>query len=45
MAYVALSRCKSLEGLQIIGWKGGSEIQADPIVDGFYRSVKAGRLY
>jgi len=45
MAYVALSRCKSLEGLQIIGWKGGREIQADPIVDEFYRSVKANRSY
>ena len=40
MAYVALSRCKSLEGLQISGWKGGKEIQADPIVDDFYRSIR-----
>ena len=40
MAYVALSRCKSLEGLQIIGWKGGNEICADPVVDGFYKSIQ-----
>jgi ATP-dependent DNA helicase PIF1 len=40
MAYVALSRCKSLEGLAIIGWKGGDEIKADPLVDEFYRSIR-----
>ena len=38
-AYVALSRCKSLEGMQIVGWKGGSEIRADPIVQQFYASI------
>jgi ATP-dependent DNA helicase PIF1 len=41
MAYVALSRCKSLEGLQIIGWRGGDEIKADPVVVEFYKSIKA----
>lgn len=40
MAYVALSRCKSLEGLEIIGWKGGKEICADPAVDEFYKSIR-----
>lgn len=40
MAYVALSRCKSLEGLQIVGWKGGREISADPVVDEFYKSIQ-----
>jgi ATP-dependent DNA helicase PIF1 len=41
MAYVALSRCKSLEGLQIVGWQGGREIRADPVVDEFYRSLRS----
>jgi ATP-dependent DNA helicase PIF1 len=40
MAYVALSRCKSLEGLQINGWKGGKEIRADPVLDEFYESIR-----
>ena len=40
MAYVALSRCRSLEGLQIVGWKGGEEIKADPVVTEFYESIK-----
>ena len=40
MAYVALSRCKGLTGLQIVGWKGGKEIRADPVVDEFYRSIR-----
>jgi hypothetical protein len=40
MAYVALSRCKSLEGLQIVGWKGGKESRSDPIVEEFYKSIK-----
>lgn len=39
-AYVALSRCKSLEGMQIVGWKGGAEIRADPVVQQFYASIK-----
>jgi len=39
MAYVALSRCKSLEGLEISGWKGGKEIQADPVVAEFYGTI------
>ena len=45
MAYVALSRCKSLEGLQIVGWKEGKEIRADPVVDQFYQSIKKCRSY
>jgi ATP-dependent DNA helicase PIF1 len=40
MAYVALSRCKSLEGLQIVDWKYGKEIMADPVVVEFYKSIK-----
>jgi ATP-dependent DNA helicase PIF1 len=40
MAYVALSRCKGLTGLQIVGWKGGKGICADPVVDEFYRSIR-----
>lgn len=39
MAYVALSRCKSLDGLQIQGWKGGAEIKSDPVVVEFYKSI------
>ena len=38
-AYVALSRCKSLEGMQIMGWKGGREIRTDPVVQEFYASI------
>jgi ATP-dependent DNA helicase PIF1 len=41
MAYVALSRSKSREGLQIVGWKGGKEIRADPVVEAFYKDIKA----
>ena len=40
MAYVALSRCKRIDGLHISGWDGGSEISADPRVDAFYRSIR-----
>lgn len=40
MAYVALSRSKSREGLRIIGWKGGKEIRADPVVEEFYKSIE-----
>jgi len=43
MAYVALSRCKSLEGLQIVGWKRGAEIRADPLVETFYASIRNDR--
>jgi ATP-dependent DNA helicase PIF1 len=41
MAYVALSRCKSLDGLQIVGWKDGMGICADPVVENFYKSIRA----
>jgi ATP-dependent DNA helicase PIF1 len=40
MAYVALSRSKSREGLRIVGWKGGKEIRADPVVTEFYKSIE-----
>ena len=44
MAYVALSRCKGVEGLQIVGWRGGREIRADPVVERFYQSIQAQTL-
>ena len=40
MVYVALSRCKSLEGLHIAEWKRGLQlIRADPVVRDFYKSI------
>lgn len=37
-AYVALSRARSLEGLQIMGWKS-SRVQCHPSVKEFYKSL------
>ena len=40
MAYVALSRCKNIDGLEIAEWKGGKEIRADPVVTKFYEGIR-----
>ncbi|KAI7952511.1 hypothetical protein MJO29_008142 [Puccinia striiformis f. sp. tritici] len=43
-AYVALSRARSLEGLQITGWKS-SRVQCHPSVKDFYKSLHEEKPY
>ena len=43
MAYVALSRAKSLEGLRIKGGIASAALRADPKVVAFYSKMKACR--
>ncbi|MBW0494136.1 hypothetical protein O181_033851 [Austropuccinia psidii MF-1] len=43
-AYVALSRARSLQGLQISGWKP-SRVRAHAIVQAFYQSLESGRPF
>ena len=40
-AYVALSRARSLEGLQILDWSSGC-VKTDPEVTAFYAALKVG---
>ena len=41
-AYVALSRARSLDGMQLVGTASAKSLKTDPIVRDFYRAVAAG---
>ena len=43
MAYVALSRVKSLEGLRIVGGISAQALRADPRVTAFYARLRTHR--
>ena len=44
-AYVALSRVRSLDGLQIIGQANPGCVRVNPVVRAFYEAISAGRQY
>jgi len=44
-AYVALSRCRSLEGLQLLGNANASCVRTSEVVKRFYDAVREGRRY
>ena len=44
-AYVALSRARSLDGLQIIGQANGSSVKTSEVVRRFYAAIQRGEKY